>query len=157
MKFNKEFAFLWLATSFHFGTSTASYPQKKQRLCKLHWCKWNVVNRSHHMCVHACVHVWVYTCVSSWLYVWAQVEWRREHRHGWLAKRGVSTWKGDPRWIPSALFHFHSCQSWYCGLLRIVFMAHQCWYHPKHSYQARIESNWTGCVYSTCGGCRSYR
>ena len=43
------------------------------------------------------------------------------------------TWKGDPRWIPSAWFHFHSCQTWYSGLLRIVLMAHQCWYHPKHS------------------------
>ena len=41
------------------------------------------------------------------------------------------TWKGDPRWIPSAWFHFHSCQTWYSGLLRIVLMAHQCWYHPK--------------------------
>ena len=38
---------------------------------------------------------------------------------------------GVPRWIPSAWFHFHSCQTWYSGLLRTVLMAHQCWYHPK--------------------------
>ena len=41
------------------------------------------------------------------------------------------TWKGDPRWIPSAWFHFHSCQTWYSGLPRIVLMAHQCWYHQN--------------------------
>ena len=28
---------------------------------------------------------------------------------GWLsASEGVNTWKGDPRWIPSDWFHFHS-------------------------------------------------
>ena len=77
----------------------------------------------------------------------------------WLAglvpMSAVNTWKGDPRWIPSARFHFHSCQTWYSGLLRIVLIAHKCWYHPKHSNQARMEYNWTGCANSTCGGCRS--
>ena len=32
----------------------------------------------------------------------------------------------------------------------------QCWYHSKHSNQARMEQNWTGCANSTCGGCRHY-
>ena len=58
----------------------------------------------------------------------------------WLsASERVNTWMGVPRWIPSAWFHFHSCQTWYSGLLRTVLMAHQCWYHPKHSNQARME------------------
>ena len=56
---------------------------------------------------------------------------------GWLSasERGqdLEEW---PRWIPSAWFHFHSCQTWYSGPLRIVLMAHQGWYHPKHSNQA---------------------
>ena len=56
---------------------------------------------------------------------------------GWLST--VSTWMGDPRWIPSAWFHFLSRQTWYSGLRRIVLMANQCWYHPKHSNQARME------------------
>ena len=58
----------------------------------------------------------------------------------WLsASEQGNTWKGVPRWTPSAWFHFHSCQTWYSGLLRIFLMAHQCWYHPKHSNQARME------------------
>ena len=37
---------------------------------------------------------------------------------GWAPVSRVSTWKGDPRWIPTARFHFHSCQTRYSGLLR---------------------------------------
>ena len=32
--------------------------------------------------------------------------------------------QGVPRWTPSAWFHFHSCETWYSGLLRIFSMAH---------------------------------
>ena len=62
---------------------------------------------------------------------WVQVGWRMEHSHGWLVKR---QWAGSvlgrvsamitKHWVPLL---FHSCQTWYSGLLRTVPMAHQCW------------------------------
>ena len=74
--------------------------------------------------------------------VWA-LKWGGGWVQAWLAAvSGVSTWKGATRWIPSAWFHFHSCQTWYSGLLRTVPMAHQGWYHLKHSIRlgwSRIE------------------
>ena len=80
------------------------------------------------------------TKVAIWL---SELKWNGGWSTGtvdWLiASEQGNTWKGVPRWTPSAWFHFHSCQTWYSGLLRIFLMAHQCWYHPKHSNQARME------------------
>ena len=79
---------------------------------------------------------------STLIYCERIVEWWLEHTHGWLVKcqwaGSILGWVGVPRWIPSAWFHFHSCQTWYSGLLRTVLTGHQ-WYHPKHSNQARME------------------
>ena len=66
-------------------------------------CKWNT---------DICVIYFIYIPDKNGVVVGAQA---------WLAGYApvseVSTWKGEPRWIPSAWFHFHSSQTWYSGLV----------------------------------------
>ena len=79
-------------------------------------------------------------CLQSPIF---ELKWSSDWSTGtvdWLSasERGQCL-EGWPWWLSSAWFHFHSCQTWYCCLLRTVLMARQSWYHPKHSNQAQMK------------------
>ena len=98
---------------------------------------------------------------ASYLHRCYELKWSggwRTGTVGWLsASERVQYLEGCPAmntkcWVPLPFL-----PDLIFNILRTVLRAHQCWYHPKHSNQARIEQTWAGCASSTCGGCRSLR